>query len=349
MNIYTGMSDTNTTDVLCDFRSDTVTRPDAAMRQVMADADVGDDVYGEDPQVNLLEGELSERLGKEAGLFLPTGTQSNLASLLAHCGRGDEAIVGNQYHIYHDEAAGASVLGGIALFAIPTMVNGALDPADITAAVKDDDPHYARSRLLCLENTVSGQAIDLDQIRACTNAGRAAGLSVHLDGARFFNAITALECDAPDLAGLSDTVSVCLSKGLGAPAGSVLVGPKDVIARARRYRKMLGGAMRQSGVLAAAGRHTLAYHVAGLKDDHQRAAHFGAALIALGAGDVKIASNMVFFTPADGVHGPMRETLAAKGIVIGGQAPTIRMVLHRDINDASLEYAISGFRQFFGD
>ncbi len=218
--------------VICDLRSDTVTRPCAGMRAAMAGAEVGDDVMGEDPQVNRLEAGLAERMGKEAGLFLPTGTQSNLTGLMAHCGRGEEVIVGRPYHVFTFEAAGASVLASIALFPLEPRATGALDPDDIVAAVKADDPHFTVSRLLSLENTHDGKAIPLADIAASAQAARDAGLSVHLDGARIFNAVTELGCEPDELAGLADTVSVCLSKGLGAPAGSVLVGPADLIALA---------------------------------------------------------------------------------------------------------------------
>jgi len=241
MNQYVSVQDAPAAPIICDLRSDTVTTPDAAMQAAMADAEVGDDVYGEDPSVNRLEATLAERLGKEAGLFLTSGTQSNLVGMLAHCARGEEILVGRGYHIYTYEAAGASVLGGIALDPLEVAADGGLDPAAITAAIKDDDSHHAMTRLLGMENTHNGQAVPLVRCAAGVDAARAADLSAHLDGARFFNAVEALGCAETDLAGLYDTVSICLSKGLGAPVGSVLVGPRDLIGRARRWRKMLGG------------------------------------------------------------------------------------------------------------
>lgn len=335
-------------EVRCDLRSDTVTQPDAGMRAAMAAAEVGDDVYGDDPTVNRLEATVAERLGKEAALFVSSGTQSNLLALLAHCRRGEEVIVGAEYHIYADEAAGASVLGGIALCPVATDAMGETAPESVAAAIKEDDSHYAISRLLCLENTVHGRALSLDKMRAPAQVARDAGLAVHLDGARFFNAIAALECDATELASVADTVSVCLSKGLGAPVGSVLSGPKDLIASARRYRKMVGGGTRQAGVLAAAGLYALDNQAPKLGDDHARARDFAETLRALAVGGVDQQTNMVFFKPDNGdVHG-LVEYLAGLGVRIGGQQPTIRLVIHRDSDDAALKIVLDGIRSFFG-
>ena len=242
MSQYTALSNAPG-PTIADLRSDTVTKPCAAMRKAMAEAEVGDDVYREDPVINRLEQSLAERLGKEAGLFVPSGTQSNLLAMLAHCGRGEEGIAGESYHVIRYEAAGASVLGGIALHALSVSEDGGLEPQTIAGAVKDDDSHHPISRLLSLENTNYGRALPLERIAAAVATGRAAGLSTHLDGARFFNAITALGCSERDLADPFDTVSVCLSKGLGAPVGSVLLGPASLLAKARRMRKMLGGGM----------------------------------------------------------------------------------------------------------
>lgn len=350
MNNYAGMARSDRGNApVCDLRSDTVTRPDAGMLAAMAAAEVGDDVYGDDPQVNRLEHELAERLGKEAGLFVPSGTMSNLLALLAHCQRGEEIIVGHGYHVYIDEAAGASVLGGMSLCPVPVRADGGLDPAVITEAVKEDDFHYAISRLLSLENTHNGLVVPLADMQAAADAGRKANLAVHLDGARFFNATSALGCSATDLAGLADTVSICLSKGLGAPVGSVLVGPRELIDRARRWRKMLGGGMRQAGVLAAAGLYALAHNTDRLTEDHARAAAMADGLRGLECGEVSQATNMVFFTPADGRNGDLRDHLSADGVVIGcGATGAIRLVLHKDIDDAAFESALSSIRQFYG-
>lgn len=349
MNSYAGMAQPPArTAIRCDLRSDTVTRPDAAMRRAMAAAEVGDDVYGEDPEVNRLEAELAALLGKEAGLFVASGTQGNLTAILAHCGRGDEAITGLDSHVFQSEGCGASVLGGVSLYPLPPSAAGCPAPEAITAALRPDDAHHARSRLLCLENTIAGQAVPLAAMHAAAGVARQAGLAVHLDGARFFNAVAALGCAPADLAGVADTVSVCLSKGLGAPVGSVLTGPAGVIARARRQRKLLGGGMRQAGILAAAGRHALAHNIPGLAADHARAGMLARDLAALGAGAVRQATNMVFFTPADGDVAGLRAALSGQGILIGGQSPTLRMVLHRDIDDAALALATAAFRARYG-
>ncbi|MEX0302941.1 MAG: low-specificity L-threonine aldolase [Leisingera sp.] len=349
MSQYAGLAGAGGNAAHCDLRSDTVTRPDAGMMQAIQAAELGDDVYGEDPQVNRLEAVLAERLGKEAALFLPTGTMSNLVGLLAHCQRGEEIIVGDGYHVYAYEAAGASVLGGIALCPVPVRDDGALDPVTVAGAVKEDDSHLAVSRLLSLENTHNGLVVPLADMAAAAGAARAAGLAVHLDGARFFNATTALGCAGTELAGLADTVSVCLSKGLGTPAGSVLVGPAELIAKARRWRKMLGGGMRQAGVLAAAALYALEHNVARLAEDHGRAAALADVLRGLGAGEVAQATNMVFFTPEDGRNDGLRAHLSNQGVVIGGgSSGTIRMVLHKDVDDGALERAVQGITSFYG-
>ncbi len=348
MNLYSQAGiDVEASVLVCDLRSDTVTRPCEGMRKAMAEAIVGDDVYGEDPTVNKLEQVFADMLGKEAGLFLPTGTQSNLCAILAHCGRGEEVIVGDQYHVFIDEAAGASVLGGVALFPVKLEKGGSVSPETIRRAIKDDDPHCPVSRLLSLENTVHGEAIPLDKMTVASKAARDAGLSVHLDGARFFNATTALKCEPGELAGVADTVSVCLSKGLGTPAGSVLVGPQYLIAKARRNRKILGGGMRQIGVLGAAAFYALEHNLPRLRDDHDRAAKLAAELRALDCGEVTSDTNMVFLTPNVEDPSDLHAHLASHGIQIGGQWPTIRMVTHRDVNDIALDTVIAGFKSYF--
>lgn len=344
MSVYQNIPRANA-DVLCDLRSDTVTRPCEGMRKAMAEAEVGDDVWGDDPTVLSLQARMAEMMGKEAALFMPSGTQSNLCALLAHCGRGEAAIVGAPYHIYHDEANGASVLGGIALHPIPVGTDMAPSPQAVADQIQPDDPHYAVSRLLCLENTVSGQAIELETLRAVAAPARAAGLSVHLDGARFFNAITALGCQPHELAGIMDSVSICLSKGLGCPIGSVLVGSTEVIARAARARKMLGGGMRQIGVLAAAGHYALDNIAPGLDQDHQRAIALAEALRATGLGEVRQATNMVFFTPKPEIRDALYAHMNAQRVLIG-RGETARFVLHRDVDDAALSAAIQGFQSF---
>ena len=254
------------TAIRFDFRSDTVTRPSAAMRQAMASAEVGDDVYRDDPTVQALEARGAEMLGKPAAVFFPSGTQSNLAALMTHCGRGDEYLVGQQAHCYRWEAGGAAVLGSIQPQPITNQPDGSLNLADIEAEVKSDDPHFARTRLLALENTIGGRVLNVDYMVAATDLARKHGLACHLDGARVFNAATALNRSPAELAAPFDTISACLSKGLGAPVGSLLIGDEVSVARARHIRKMLGGGMRQVGVLAAAGLYALNHNVARLAD-----------------------------------------------------------------------------------
>ena len=249
--------------------------------------------------------------------------------------------------MFIDEAAGASVLASTALFPIALQDDHSVSPLSIVSAIKDDDPHCPISRLLSLENTVHGKAIPLNTIRASAKAGRDAGLSVHLDGARFFNAVTEIGCSPKDLAGIADTVSVCLSKGLGAPMGSVLAGPQALIQRARRHRKILGGGMRQAGIAAAAGLFALENNVHRLKQDHDHARELASTLKALNCGDVSQATNMVFFEPEIDNHLPLHEHMAKAGVKIGGQHPKIRLVLHRDITPEGLELIKDAFTSFF--
>ncbi|NIZ14673.1 low-specificity L-threonine aldolase [Phaeobacter sp. HF9A] len=348
MSQYAQTPGANLANVICDLRSDTVTRPDAGMRAAMAAAEVGDDVYGEDPGVNRLEQSLAERAGKEAGLFVPSGTQSNFIAMLSHCGRGEEVITGRSYHVYKYEAGGASALGGVVMDPQAVAEDGGLRPEDITAAIKADDSHHPVSRLLSLENTHNGKVISLARMDACVAAARAAGLATHLDGARVFNAVSALGCELADVAELFDTVSICLSKGLGAPVGSVLVGPSAFITRARRWRKMVGGGMRQAGILAAAGLYALEHNVAGLAQDHARAAALADMLRGLGVGAVEQNTNMVFFAPEAGETAALGQALAAQGIAIsaGGTGP-IRLVLHRDVTDEALSMTCSAIRAHY--
>jgi threonine aldolase len=342
MNVMTSSAQQIANDTaICDLRSDTVTRPDAGMREAMAEAVVGDDVYGDDPTVQALEAQGARLLGKPQAAFFPTGTQSNLAAVLAHCQRGEEIIIGQGYHVLASEGAGSSVLGGVALHAIDVEPNGSLAPGNITGAIKPDDPHSPISRLVCLENTHKGQAISLDAMRAASDAARTGGLAVHLDGARLLNAATELNVDPEMFAATADTVSLCLSKGLGAPAGTLLIGSSELIAKARRWRKVLGGAMRQSGVLAAAGLYALDHNVTRLGDDHARARQLAAHLADLGLGDPahppRSETCMVFLTLKEDEHLAFRAAMKEQGILFGGQSRTIRIVLHKDIDDAKLE------------
>ena len=333
-----------------DLRSDTVTKPDAGMRQAIAAAEVGDDVYGDDPTTNELERRAAQLLGKEAAAFFPSGTQSNLAAILAHCGRGDEMVVGRTYHTYVSEAGGASALGGVVFCTIPVAEDGSLEPDEINAAVKEDDPHKPRTRLLCLENTVSGTPVPLVRMESAVEAARRRSLSVHLDGARIFNAAAALGTSAADIASAADSVSVCLSKGLGAPAGTVLAGRKGFIGSARRNRKVLGGGMRQTGVLAAAGLYALENNIAKLPDDHRRAEALARALRQIPDSEgltVRQATNMVFVTPRPEDHAPLLEHLERKSILTGRTRPTLRIVTHLGVTDEDIERAADAFREFY--
>ncbi|HAE01258.1 MAG TPA: low-specificity L-threonine aldolase [Rhodospirillaceae bacterium] len=330
-----------------DLRSDTVTRPTPGMLAAMAGAEVGDDVYGDDPTAIALEQKVAETFGKEAGLFLPTGTQSNFCALLAHCGRGEEVLVGRAYHVYSYEAKGASVLGGIGLEPLDVAADNGLEPETVARAVKGNDPHLPITRLLSLENTVSGKAVPLTRQEAAAAAARDVGLSVHLDGARAFNAAIALGIDPKTLARCADSVSVCLSKGLGTPAGSVLCGPKSLIQKAHRYRKMLGGGMRQVGILAAAGLYALEHHAPNLAQDHQRAEQLRLALSELPGLSVDLSplqTNMVLLQTHDVDAASLVVALKAHGIIASGAGKNMRLVVHRDINDDGIDRVIAGFR-----
>ncbi len=257
--------------MLIDLRSDTVTQPDAAMRSAMTNAEVGDDVYGDDPTVNALEAQAAKLSGKEAALFLPTGTQANLVALLTHCQRGEEYIVGQKAHNYLYEAGGAAVLGSIQPQPIDANDDGTLPLDKVLAAIKPDDIHFAQTRLLSLENTHSGKVLPLSYLQQAWALTREQKLALHIDGARVFNAAVALNVPLSEITQYCDTLTICLSKGLGAPVGSLLCGSAEYIKRARRWRKMTGGGMRQAGILAAAGLYALEHNVARLKDDHDNA------------------------------------------------------------------------------
>ncbi|MER5602453.1 low-specificity L-threonine aldolase [Streptomyces sp. NPDC002265] len=334
-----------------DLRSDTVTRPGEAMRRAMAEAEVGDDVFGDDPTVNALQERIAGLLGFESALFVSSGTQSNLCALLTHCGRGDEYIAGQMAHMYRWEGGGAAVLGGIQPQPLPHRADGTLDPLDIAAAVKPDDPHFARTRLLCLENTIGGRAVSTDFLKTATQLARDHRLATHLDGARLFNAAVAAGGDPYEqarlIAGHFDSVSVCFSKGLGAPVGSALLGSREFVAEARRWRKVLGGGMRQAGVLAAAALYALDHHVTRLADDH---AH--AALFAEGLRDVQgltvepSGTNMVFAKSAPGLDtDELRERLARRGLLCAGYPGQLRFVFHLDVTRADAEYAVRIVRE----
>jgi threonine aldolase len=334
-----------------DLRSDTVTRPTAAMRAAMAAADVGDDVFGDDPTVNALQERIAALLGKEAALFVPSGTQSNLVAVMTHCGRGDEYIVGQAAHTYRYEAGGAAVLGSVQPQPLEHQADGSLALADIAAAIKPDDSHFARSRLLCLENTIGGKVLSLDYLAAATALARERGLATHLDGARLFNAAVALGGDAyanaRAIAGHFDSVSVCFSKGLGAPVGSALVGSRAFVAQAHRWRKMLGGGMRQAGVLAAAALHALDRHVVRLADDHALARRFAEGLQQVAGVTVEPVQTNMVFVDVDPVRAAgLGEHLAAHGVLVTGH-DRLRFVTHLDVDAAGVDRAAAAVRAFF--
>jgi threonine aldolase len=334
-------------DSWIDLRSDTVTRPTAAMRAAMAVAEVGDDVYGDDPTVNRLQDVMAARFGFEAALFFPSGTQSNLAALMSHCGRGDEYLVGQDAHTYKYEQGGAAVLASIQPQPLEHEPHGGIALERIAAAIKPDDIHFARTRLLALENTIGGRVLPPDYQREATAFAHARGLRTHLDGARIFNAIVKLGVSERAAVAGFDSVSVCLSKGLGAPAGSVLLGSRAFIGAARRWRKALGGAMRQSGILAAAGLYALEHHVARLAEDHANAAFFAAALADLGL-HVQPPQTNIFHVdvPVEQVSG-LAHYLSARGIR-ASVAARMRLVTHLDLSRADIETALAAFRNYPG-
>ncbi|HEX7029485.1 MAG TPA: low-specificity L-threonine aldolase [Gammaproteobacteria bacterium] len=333
---------------LIDLRSDTVTKPSAAMRDAMARAEVGDDVYGEDPTVRALEEMLAERAGKEAGLFLPSGTQSNLVALLSHCARGDEYLVGQQAHTYKYEGGGAAVFGGIQPQPVEFEPDGTLDIEKLRAAIKPDDAHFARTRLLCLENTVHGKVLPMEYLARAESFAREHGLALHLDGARVFNAVVKLEAALADIAKHFDTVSICLSKGLGAPAGSVLVGPADFIRTAHRWRKVAGGGMRQAGILAAACIHALENNVERLAEDHDNARALADGLRGLpGCSLAEEPQTNMAFVRIESEPQQLAAQLRERGVIVS-PAKTLRLVTHLDVDRADVEHVVDAFRAIAG-
>lgn len=330
-----------------DLRSDTVTEPSAAMRAAMLAAPVGDDVYGEDPTVNKLQSVLAEMVGMEQGLFMPSGTQSNLVALISHCARGDEYIVGQQAHTYKYEGGGAAVLGGIQPQPLEFNAQGGLDLDVVQAAIKPLDNHFARTRLLCLENTMQGKVLPMSYLSDAAQFAKHHRLGLHLDGARAFNAAVASEVSIAQVVAGFDSVSICLSKGLGAPVGSVLLGSKDFIETARRWRKITGGGLRQAGILAAAGLYALSHNVERLAHDHSRAKLLASKLREIGFDVEPVQTNMVFVQC--GEHDPKRlcKTLLEQGIKVSA-ARRLRLVTHLDIDDADIVKISAAFSKFIG-
>ena len=348
-----------------DLRSDTVTQPTPGMREAMMQAPLGDDVFGTDPSVNALQEKIAGMLGFEAALFVPTGTQSNLCAILSHCGRGDEYIVGQQAHCYRWEGGGAAVFGSVHPQPIEHASDGALPLEQIEAAVKPDDAHFARTKLLALENTLGGKLLPFAYVQAATELAKSKGLQRHLDGARLFNAAVAQAqlqaqggmpgtpsdaAEARRIAQCFDSVSVCFSKGLGAPVGSALCGSRDFIARAHRIRKMAGGGMRQSGMLAAAASYALDHHVTRLADDHALAQRLAAGLAGIDGLKVETPqTNIVFVDLVGEARLRSKELLAhldAHGILATGLY-RLRFVTHLDVDAAGVDLAIAAVRSFF--
>jgi threonine aldolase len=332
---------------MIDLRSDTVTRPSPAMLAAMTAAEVGDDVWGDDPTVLRLQAVVAERAGKEAGLFFPSGTQSNLAALMAHCERGDEYLVGQLAHTYRCEGGGAAVLGSIHPQPIENAPDGTLPLEKIAAAIKPMDNHFARTRLLALENTISGRVLPEDYVREAVALAQSRGLSAHLDGARVCNAAVASGRPIADLCAAFDTVSICFSKGLGAPVGSVLIGSRPLIERAQRWRKVLGGGMRQSGVLAAACLYALEHNVERLADDHANAAHLANALAHIAPAKVlSQATNMVFAQFPEADCAPLESWLKQRGILTQMLCAS-RFVTHCDVSRSDIDMFIDEVGAYF--
>lgn len=332
--------------MVIDLRSDTVTRPSQGMLDAMMSALVGDDVYGDDPTVNALQQRAAMLSGKEAALFLPTGTQANLVALLSHCQRGEEYIVGQLAHNYLYEAGGAAVLGSIQPQPIDAAADGTLPLDKVAAKIKADDIHFARTRLLSLENTHNGKVLPFDYLQQAWAFTRERGLGLHIDGARLFNAAVATNVSLRDFGNVCDSFTLCLSKGLGAPAGSLLVGDHTFIQRALRWRKMAGGGMRQAGILAAAGLYALEHNVSRLQQDHDNAQWLAAALRDMGADILRQDTNMVFVRMASAAQATeLAAQLAGQQILINA-APVIRLVTHLDVNRDQLAQVVNHWRHF---
>jgi threonine aldolase len=337
-----------------DLRSDTVTQPTPAMREAMMAAPLGDDVFGDDPSVNALQVRIAEITGKAAALFMPSGTQSNLCGILAHCQRGDEYIVGQNAHTFRYEGGGAAVFGSVQPQPLTQDAQGRMALADIAAAIKPDDPHFARTRLLCLENTWNGHVMSDDYLSSATQVARKHSLATHLDGARVFNAAVATAAPGQsalarvrEIADLFDSLSVCFSKGLGAPMGSALCGSAELIARARRIRKMAGGGLRQAGLMAAAAHHALDHQVDRLATDHANAQCLAEGLQGINGLVVRSAqTNIVFVDVADGRGPALLAFLETQGVLATGLIG-LRFVTHLGVDATGVEHAIASVRRFF--
>jgi len=329
---------------LIDLRSDTVTQPSVEMRQAMAAAETGDDVYGEDPTVIQLEKLAASLTGKEAALFVSSGTQGNLLALLSHCERGDEYIAGNDAHTYRFEAGGGAVLGGIQPQPIPFNERGELEIEAIRQVIKPDDYHFAKTKLVCLENTTAGKVLALDYLSEFSDFALSQGLGRHLDGARVFNAAVQLRVNVKEISQYFDSMSICLSKGLAAPVGSLLVGSNELILKARRWRKMVGGGMRQAGILAAAGIYALEHNINRLAEDHRHASELAKALAQLSSFKLHSmpVTNMVLLDLEAERFKSLQQYLADNGV----KTSTQRWVMHRDVSSANIDQLIELCRNF---
>ncbi|MFG0519064.1 low-specificity L-threonine aldolase [Kluyvera intermedia] len=330
---------------MIDLRSDTVTRPTRAMLDEMVAAPVGDDVYGDDPTVNALQQYAAELSGKEAALFLPTGTQANLVALLSHCERGEEYIVGQGAHNYLYEAGGAAVLGSIQPQPIDAASDGTLPLDKVAAKIKADDIHFARTKLLSIENTHNGKVLPQAYLKEAWDFTRERGLALHVDGARIFNALVSYGCELKEITQYCDSFTICLSKGLGTPVGSLLVGNQDYIKRANRWRKMTGGGMRQAGFLAAAGLYALKNNVARLQDDHDNAAWLAEQLREIGADVMRHDTNMLFVRVGDANASALGAFMQDRGVLINA-SPVVRLVTHLDVNRQQLAEVVGHWKAF---
>ena len=332
-----------------DFRSDTVTKPTPGMREAMYRAEVGDDVHREDPTVNELQDKMAEMFGMEAGLFVASGTQGNFAALLSHCTRGDEYIVGQIAHTYKYEGGGAAVLGGIQPQPLEFSSDGTIDLQKAKSVIKPDDEHYAITRLFCLENTQFGKALPIRYLDDATKFVAENGLAFHLDGARVFNAAIKCGVNVNEITSRFDSVSVCFSKGLGAPVGSILCGSKEFIQKALRWRKVLGGGMRQAGILAAAALYAVENHIARLAEDHENAEYLASKLKEIESIDVDfhpMQTNMVFVNMPLETCQQLSEFLLSRNVVIEAAMP-LRLVTNLDVDRKAVDALASGFKDFF--
>ncbi len=335
--------------LMIDLRSDTVTQPTQKMRSAMAGAVVGDDVYGDDPTINHLESLAAEMLGKEDAILATSGTQSNLMALLSHCERGDEYIVGQQAHTYKYEGGGGAVFGSIQPQPIEFQKDGTLDLTAVVQAIKADDIHFAKTRLLCLENTHAGKVLPLAYLEKARSVSLGHGLGCHLDGARLFNAAVKLGVAPIEISRHFDSVSICLSKGLGAPVGSVLCGSRELVKKARRWRKMLGGGMRQAGIIAAAGILALQDNVDRLSEDHANAMLLAEGLTHIDEVDIDmtlVQTNMVFMFLKTGSPDALAAYLKGAGVLISTGNP-IRLVTHLDVSTKDIHRAVSLFEAYY--